>query len=78
MLRQVEQQHFAILRAFDRQLAFVGYGCAIALIQLLAIQFDCAFCDLEPSVASVREFMADFFSCIQQGYEEFGVLIDLY
>ena len=66
------------MRALDRQLAFVSNCRAIALVQLLAIQFDCAFGDLQSGVTSVREFMADFFSWLQQGYEEFCILIDFY
>jgi hypothetical protein len=46
--RQIEQQNFSFFRGFDRQLFFFAYGRTVALVQLLAVQFDCALGDLEP------------------------------
>ena len=51
-LCKVEQKDFGVLLAFDGQPLFLADCCSIALVQLLAVQFDCAFRDVQPGVSS--------------------------
>src|SRR5208283_3944288 len=63
---------------FDRQFFFFAYGRTVSLVQLLAVQFNFAFGDLEPGVTLGGERLRDFFSGGKQGDEQPRVLIDLY
>jgi hypothetical protein len=69
VLCEVEEQDFGVLLAFDGQLLFVADRCAIALVQLLAIQLDSAAGDLQPSVTALWELVSDFFSGLEKGDE---------
>ena len=75
---EIEQQHFGVVGAFDRQLALIADRRAIALAQFLAVQLDGSSGDLHPSVTSGGQLMRHFFSCLQQRDIQFRVLIDLH
>ena len=64
-LRQIEQQHFCAFPAFDCDLLLFGNCSSVALVELLAVECDCAAGDLQPAAPSAGEFVCDFLFRLQ-------------
>ena len=58
------------------ELCFVAYRGAVALSERFAIQFDLAFCHLQPSMASVASFWLNLFPRPKQGNVQLRVLMN--
>ena len=50
----------ALLVPFTTRLLFVTDRGAVALVQVLAVQFDCAFGDLQPGVTALAQLVLHF------------------
>ena len=75
--RQIEQQHFTVLRALDIQLRLVADRRAVALFELLTIHLNAALGDLQPAVPILPEVVRHFLARLQQRDIQPRVLVDL-
>src|SRR6266849_4100407 len=66
-LRQIEEQDLRVLRALDGELLFVADRGAIALVEVLPVQFHRALGDLQPGVAALVELVLDLLPGLEQG-----------
>jgi hypothetical protein len=62
LLRQIEEQDLGVFCSFDGQRFLVADGGTVSLNEFLAIQFNFAFCYLQPRVALRAQNVFDFVS----------------
>src|SRR4051812_4885348 len=75
-LRQVEEQDFRALHAFDGELLLVTDGGAVTLLQRFSVELHRTAGYLQPAVASVRQGMRDLLLWLEQRDVQACVLVD--
>lgn len=78
VLRQIEQQHFAVFRALDRHCFLITESSAITLLQLPAVQVDKAPGDLQPAVPVLTKVMRDLVTRLEQTDEQPRILANFH
>ena len=66
-LPQVEQQDLGLARPLYYELLLLTDRGTVALVKVLAVQFDCSLCHLQPGVTALAQLVLRFLPRAEQG-----------